>query len=228
MPTIGKITKARLLEAGGISSYHNETGYPVVEVLVCDDAPQFKLITEKLGLCWIHDGRHYKKLSPVVPHNEKALEDFRKTYWDYYKKLLKFKEVPSKELACELSSEFDKIFSTVTGYKNLDERIKLTRGKKEELLMVLKYPEIPLHNNEAELGARTQVRKRDVSLQTKSDEGTKANDTFLTIIQTAKKLFVNVYDYIFDRVSKKNKLPSLSEIITKKANQKELEFCGSG
>jgi regulator of replication initiation timing len=227
MPSIGKITKARILEAGAIASYHNETGYPVVEVLLCDDAPQFKLLTENLGLCWVHDGRHYKKLRPVVPHHEKQLEDFRKTYWNYYKQLLKFKEAPSKEFAYELSEEFDKILSTVTGYKNLDERIKLSKGKKEELLMVLKYPEIPLHNNEAELGARAQVRKRDVSLQTRTDEGTKANDTFLTIVQTAKKLFVNVYDYIFDRISRKNKLPSLAETIIKKANQKEVEFCHS-
>lgn len=225
MPKIGKITKARIFEAGAISSYQNERGYPVVEVLVCDDAPQFKLLTENLGLCWIHDGRHYKKLSPVVPHHEKELERFRKTYWDYYKKLLKYKEAPSKEFACELSEEFDKIFSTVTDYDNLDERISLSKDKKEELLMVLKYPEIPLHNNEAELGARAQVRKRDVSLQTRTPEGTKAHDTFLTIVQTAKKLLVNVYDYIFDRISRKNELPSLAETITEKANQKETELC---
>jgi hypothetical protein len=51
---------------------------------------------------------------------------------------------------------------------------------------VLDYPELPLHNNDAELGARAQVRKRDVSLQTKTKEGTKASDTFLTIVNTAK------------------------------------------
>jgi hypothetical protein len=28
---------------------------------VCDDARQFKLVTEELGLCWIHNGRHFKK-----------------------------------------------------------------------------------------------------------------------------------------------------------------------
>jgi hypothetical protein len=38
------------------------------------------------------------------------------------------------------------------------------------LLMVLKYPELPLHNNEAELGARAQVRRSDVSLQTKTSD----------------------------------------------------------
>jgi hypothetical protein len=62
--------------------------------------------------------------------------------------------------------------------------------------MVLKHPEIPLYNNDAELGARAQVRKRDVSLHTMTEDGTKANDTFLTIVQTAKKLGVSAYAYI--------------------------------
>ena len=34
----------------------------------------------------------------------------------------------------------------------------------EKLLLVLKFPHVPLHNNPAELGARVAVRKRDVSL----------------------------------------------------------------
>jgi len=225
LPDIGKQTRARILEAGAISSYHNETGYPVVEILICDDAPQFKLLTKKLGLCWVHDGRNYKKLRPALSVNEKELEKFRTIYWGYYKKLLKFKESPTREFAVELSEEFDKIFSTVTNYKDLDERIRLSKEKKEELLMVLKYPEIPLHNNKAELGARVQVRKRDVSLQTRTQEGTKANDTFLTIIETAKKLLVNVYSYIHDKVSKRNSLPSLAETIVQKVDERKKQLC---
>ena len=212
------------MEAGAIASYHAETGYPVVEVIICDDAPQFKLITKDLGLCWVHDGRHYKKLSPIVPDNEKKLEDFRKTYWEYYEKLLKFKEKPEQELAETLSKEFDKVFSTTTGYEHLDERIKKSKSKKDELLMVLKYPEIPLHNNASELGVRAQVRRRDVSLQTKTAEGTKASDTFLTIVETAKKLCVNVYNYIFDRVSKRNDVKSLAEIIKEKVSVDKIEL----
>jgi hypothetical protein len=77
----------------------------------------------------------------------------------------------------------------------------------------LKYPEIPLHNNAAELGARSQVRKRDVSLHTMTQDGTRASDTFMTIVQTAKKLGVSVFDYIDDRVSKSFKVPSLAELI---------------
>ncbi len=46
-----------------------------------------------------------------------------------------------------LEKEFDELFSTDTGYEELDKRIALTREKKEELLLVLRFPEIPLHNN---------------------------------------------------------------------------------
>jgi len=62
-------------------------------------------------------------------------------------------------------------------------------------------PEVPLHCYAAELAARAKVRKRDVSLQTITEEGTKANNTFMTIIQTAKKLGVIAYQYMCDRVS---------------------------
>ena len=54
------------------------------------------------------------------------------------------------------------------------------------MLTVSILPEIPLHNNAAELAARAKVRKRDVLLQTMVDKGTKANDIFMTIVQTAK------------------------------------------
>src|SRR5450756_2567869 len=96
------------------------------------------------------------------------------------------------EVAKQLDIEFDQLFSTETVYDQLDDRISKTREKKKSLLMVLTMPAIPLHNNAAELAARAKVRKRDVSLQTVTDKGTKANDTFMTIVQTAKKLGVSV------------------------------------
>jgi hypothetical protein len=55
-------------------------------------------------------------------------------------------------------------------------------------------------------------------LQTITVEGTKANDTFMTIVQTARKLRVSVYDYIFDRVSDKFEMPSLAELIREKSS----------
>jgi hypothetical protein len=63
--------RTRILEAAAIAFYHQQTDRPIIQVLVCDDAPQFKLLTGELALCWVHEGRHYKKLSPVVSYHQR-------------------------------------------------------------------------------------------------------------------------------------------------------------
>jgi len=77
-PKMGKLQKTRILEATGIAYYHKELEHPIVKLLLCDDAPQFKLLTDELALCRIHDGRHYKKLTPIVPKMLKKLMIFYK------------------------------------------------------------------------------------------------------------------------------------------------------
>ena len=114
------------------------------------------------------------------------------------------------------------MFSTQTGYTALDERIAKTQAKKQGLLLVLHHPELPLHNNEAELGARAVVRKRDASLGPRTAAGRKAWDTFLTLRETARKLGVNFYAYIRDRVTGENLLPSLAELIQAQAEHLHL------
>jgi len=136
-------------------------------------------------------------------------------------KMRSYSPALTAEVAKQLDIEFDQLFSTETVYDQLDDRISKTREKKKSLLMVLTMPTIPLHNNAAELAARAKVRKRDVSLQTVTDKGTKANDTFMTIVQTAKKLGVSAYDYIFDRVSNKFEMLSLAQLIREKSALKD-------
>ncbi len=211
--------RTRIMEAGLIAAYHEQIGFPVIPILLSDDAPQYKLLSLYHALCWIHEGRHYKKLDPVTTLFIKELEEFQCRFWDYYQKLLDFRESPSKDEAERLSTEFDDLFSTICKFPLLADRIEKTRAKKQNLLLVLRWPQLPLHNNEAELGARVQARWRDVSLQTKTREGTKAKDALMTVVQTAKKLGVSAYEYIYDRVSKTFKMPSLSELIIERAAQ---------
>lgn len=214
---LGIRQSARLAEACAIAYYQQQTEFPVIDTLLADDAPQFKLLTRCLGLCWVHDGRHYKKLMPVVAAHQGALADFRGRYWGYYTELLRYKLGPTPEKKAWLSEQFDGLFATATGYEDLDARIAKTLAKKTELLRVLELPQLPLHNNDAELGARVQARVRDVSYQTRSEQGTKIKDTFMTINQTAKKLGVSFYDYVYDRVAGYFKLPSLADLIAQKA-----------
>ena len=214
---LGARQRVHLTEACAIAYYQQQTDFPSIERLLADDAPQFKLLTLFLCLCWIHDARHYKKLKPFVPGHQQALADFRSLYWAYYTALLKYKLEPAPDKKAALSKRFDELFSATTDYEELNDRIAKTLAKKAELLQVLELPQLPLHNNAAELGARVQARARDVSFQTRSKKGTKIKDTFMTINQTAKKCAVSFYDYVYDRVSGRFELPSLADLITQKA-----------
>ena len=222
MPGLGVTARNHIVEASAIAAYHAEVGHPVVRLLVCDDAKQFKRVTEELGLCWIHDGRHYKNLAPWLVYHRQLLDGFQTKYWDYYKELLAYRQQPSAEEAKRLSSVFDELFSTQTGYAALDDRIAKTKANKGQLLMVLRHPEIPLHNNPAELGARGRVRKRVVSYGPRSEKGAKAWDTFQTLLGTARKLGVNFFHYLSDRISGTCQMASLASIIQQRAKDLQL------
>ena len=222
MPGLGPQQRKWILDATAVAAYHADLGFPVVRLLVCDDAPQLALVTEELALCWVHEGRHYKKLVPYVPHHHTLVDAFVECFWTYYDQLLAYREQPTPEEARRLDREFEALFSTVTGYDALDERIAKTRAKKACLLMVLTHPEIPLHNNPAELGARARVRKRDVSFGPRTREGATAWDTFMTLAMTATKLGVSFYHYLHDRVSGAYQMPALADLIAERAKNLNL------
>jgi len=219
IPCLGPQQRNRILDAAAVAAYHAQMEFPVIRLLICDDAPQFKLITPELALCWIHDGRHYKKLDPFLSQHRQLLNTFLDQYWGFYRQLLQYRQNPSNPERTRLDHLFDEIFLTVTGYDALDQRIAKTKAKKPSMLIVLDHPEIPLHNNPAELGARKRVRKRVVSFGTRTKDGTKAWDTFMSISATAKKLGVNFYHYISDRISGAFEMLSMAELITQKAQQ---------
>lgn len=221
-PDLGPQQRNRVLDAAAVAAYHAQLEFPIVRLVICDDAPQFKLVTEELALCWIHDGRHYKKLTPHVAYHRQLLDAFLKRYWDFYGQLLDYRKHPIPEDRARLADEFDELFSTTTGYDALDERIAKTKAKKPFQLMVLEHPEIPLHNNPAELGARRRGLKRKISSGPRSEDGKKAWDTFETLAATAKKLDVSFYEYIYDRVSGAYGMPSLADLITRRAGQLQL------
>ena len=182
-----------------------------------DDAPQFNRLGLYHALCWIHEGRHYEKLSPVVSRHEKVLEQFRERFWNYYAALHDYRAGPTTVLAEQLRMEFDDLFATRTGYSALDDRIGQTEAKRNELLTVLSEPTVPLHNNASELGARVSARRRDVSLHSRSEHGARAMDVFTTLVQTSKKLGVSAYAYLRDRLSLRFKMPSLAQSIRQAA-----------
>jgi hypothetical protein len=222
LPDLGEQQRKAITDAAAIAAYHQETGWPVIQALVCDDAPQFNWRTYWMMLCWVHEGRPYKKLMPGVAQHREMLDNFLKSFWDYSHQLLAYKQKPSAEEKTRLEAEFDILFATRTGYDVLDKRIAKTQAKKDSLLLVLKHPELPLHNNPAELGARQRVRKRDISFGPRTLEGRKAWDTFMSLAETTKKLGVSFYAYLHDRITGTHAIPPLAELIEKAAKELNL------
>lgn len=222
LPKLSQQQRKALIDAAAVAAYHAETDFPVIKALVCDHAPQFNWLTLELMLCWVHEGRPYKKLIPVVAFHRQLLKDFLKQFWEYYDQLLAYCQKPTTEESSHLENEFDKLFSTQTGYEALDQRIAITRANKGCLLLALKYPELPLHNNAAELAVRQRVRKRDVSFGPRTQDGVQAWDTFATLAATTKKLGVSFYHYLHDRISAENQIPSLDILVKLRAKDLNL------
>jgi hypothetical protein len=219
---LGPRQQEQVREALALAAYLADPDWPVVRTLVCDDAPQFRAITEDLALCWIHEGRHYKQLTPFLPQHSYALADILDQFWTYYRELLVYREHPTPAERTRLDARFDALFRTETGYQALDRRLALTRDKKPELLLVLEHPELPLHNNPAELGARQRVRKRDVSFGPRSPAGSAAWDTFMTLAATTRKLGLDFAAYLRDRFTQAGQIPPLADLITARAPQLNL------
>lgn len=214
----GPQTRTRLLEALAIAAYHAQTDWPIVECLVCDDAPQFRLVTDELALCWVHEARHYTKLTAYVPQHRAHLDAFRTEFWGYYRDLLAYRDQPTLAARTRLETRFETLFTPDTGFRLLDERIALTRRKQPDLLRVLDHPELPLHNNPAELAARRRVRKRDASFGPRSLAGRAAWDTLHTLAATTQQLGVSFYAFLQDRLTRAGLVPPLDRLLTERAS----------
>ncbi len=219
LPQLGAQARKWIMDALAVAAYHAQTIYPVVQLLVCDDAPQWAWLTEAIGGCWVHEGRHYKKLTPWVAAHQQALDAFLHEFWSFYDDLLAYREQPTDAERVRLVAAFDSLVATTTDYWALNERIAKTRARKTVLLAVLEHPEIPLHNNAAELAARQRVRKRDVSFGPRTIDGAQAWDTFQSLADTTRKLGISFYHYIHDRIRGDDQIPPLAEVIAERAEE---------
>lgn len=224
LPNLNTQQRTAILGAAAVAAYHAEQGVPIVDTLVCDDASVFSWLTRARMLCWVHDGRFYKKLEPVIALHREQLESFRKEYWDDYHQLLAYCARPTLSERTRLAPRFDELFTTHTDYHDLNQRIAKTLAKKEALLQVLEHPELPLHNNASELAVRQRVRKRDVSFGPRSPLGVRAWDTFQTLADTLRKLGISFYAYIQDRIAGLHQIPPLDTLVTQRARELNLAW----
>ncbi|NSW51347.1 MAG: hypothetical protein HPY85_02445 [Anaerolineae bacterium] len=80
LSNMSKQQRKMLLDAAAVAAYHAQNDKSVEEVLVCDDAPQSNWRGIAMMLCWVHEGKHYKKVMPVSALHCKLLDDFLKRF----------------------------------------------------------------------------------------------------------------------------------------------------
>jgi hypothetical protein len=167
-------------------------------VIVSDDAGQFRI--GRHALCWIHAERLVHKLIPFNDRQRLAVELVRQLIWWFYADLKAYKRDPSRQRRTQLRARFDRIFRRRTGFVSLDRLLARLHDRKEELLLVLDRPEIPLHTNGSENDIRCHVTKRKVSGGTWSEAGRDARDACLGLIKTCQKQGLTFFDYLGARL----------------------------
>ena len=181
-------------------------------VILSDDAGQFDVLLH--ALCWIHAERSINKLVGFNDSQRNALEEIRTRIWEFYGELKIYKQTPCKNRKLELEKRFDEIFTTHTCYASLNQALKRIYKNKSELLLVLDRPDIPLHNNTSETDIREYVKKRKISGSTRSDLGRRSRDTFASLKKTCRKLGVGFWAYLNDRLTGKNSILPLANLIS--------------
>jgi Transposase IS66 family len=212
---ITKEGEIRFLTEAALYANAIQNGIPRNLGVHSDDAGQFDVFLH--SLCWIHEERHYRKLIMTTDEAQIDLDRVRDQIWDIYQDLKTYKESPNERSYKEITEKFDEIFQQKTVSPTLNQQLKKTHEKKQELLVVLQKPETPLHNNSSETDARAAKIKLKISGGTRSDLGQKVRDTFLSLKQTCRKLSINFITFLRDRVRGLYIIPRLAVIICERA-----------
>lgn len=212
---ITQTVEIRFLTEAALYSSVIQNGIPRNLGVHSDDAKQFALFLH--SLCWIHEERHYRKLIMTTDEARADLESVIGQIWTIYQTLKAYKENPSEDAAKSIEEQFDNVFEQKTSSPTLNHQLKKTHAKKQALLMVLKRPETPLHNNSSETCARAAKIKLKISGGTRSEQGQKVRDAFLSLKQTCRKLGINFICFLQDRVREQYAIPRLASIICQRA-----------
>src|SRR4051794_40182658 len=185
-------------------------------VIVSDDASQFDVFQH--ALCWIHAERHLRRIVCVTDEQHRLVSVQRQLVWWFYADLKLYKDDPTATRRTALRQRFDRIFTRVTGFAEFDQAVARTHANKDELLLVLDRPDIPLHTNGSENAVRSFVTKRRISGD--SAAGKQARDTFLSLLKTCSKLAISFWDYLGARlkIPDADRVPWLPDLIRQNAS----------
>jgi hypothetical protein len=205
----------RMATEGALLGGLIERGVSPELVVLSDGAPQFDILLH--ASCWVHAER---PLARMVPHNDAhkaVIEQFREQIWLLYKDLKAYRQQPDAAQKSVLEERFDTLSNQRTIYPNINAVLKDLRDHKADLLRVLERPEVPLHNNAEETDIREYVKKRKISGGTRSLEGRRCRDTFASLKKTCRKLGVNFWNYLQDRVRGLGQMKRLADLIRERA-----------
>ena len=167
-------------------------------VIVSDGAGQFDVFRH--GLCWIHAERLIHRLVPVTEAQRAAVALVRHLIWWLYRDLKLYRADPSGRAKAGLKARFDRLFGRTTGFADLDAALARLQRRKSELLVALERPEVPLNTNSSEQDIRDPVTLRKISGSTRSEDGRRCRDTFLSLKKTCQKNAISFWAYLGDRL----------------------------
>lgn len=162
-----------------------------------DGSPNNGCACTSKQVCWVHEIRHYKKLFPFFNPHQRLAEQILSEWGIFYHLAKQYGSDPpttaTSEARAAIEELFDKVTSQVTEYNDLNRKLKLTRRKKDRLLLFLDHPYLPIHNNQCEQDLRQFVIIRKISGETKSARGDRSIARHLSIIQTAQKQGLDIF-----------------------------------
>jgi len=207
------VTEAALF--GTLMHYELYVGQP----LRSDAAGQFKIWGLLHALCWLHAERSLRKLVPLNPREKEAVDGVRDAVWKYYQRLRAYREAPAPQRKAALERDFERLFRRRTGFADLNEALRRLPEKRDDLLLVLERPEIPLHNNLSESDLRQGAKRRKISAGTRSELGRRCRDTFISLKKTCRKLGVSFWRSLQDRIRGAKEILALPELMRQAAQE---------
>jgi len=208
---IAKKRHLRIATEGALLGTLIAGGFPPDLVIISDDAGQFNVLLH--ALCWVHAERVFQRILPLNDTHTKELSWVHSQIWEIYSDLKRYKRDQDPVLKEAINAHFDEMCTTRTSFATLNQALKRLARNKKELLLVLERPDIPLHNNLSEGDIREYVIKRKISGSTRSENGRRCRDTFVSLKKTCKKQDISFWRFLSDRLSQQNLMPYLPDLL---------------
>ena len=218
LPRLGIRTQrhVRIATEGALLGTLIDQGFPPDLVILSDDAGQFNVLLH--ALCWVHANRVFQRILPLNDRHAKEIAWVHAQIWEIYADLKQYKRQQTAELKTAIKAHFDELCSTKTSFATLNQALKRLSRNKDELLLALKRPDIPLHNNLSEGDIREYVIKRKISGSTRSENGRRCRDTFASLKKTCKKHAISFWEFVIDRLRPHRLIPYLPDLLAGKAS----------